>query len=118
MMRPQLGSPPCQLVLTSGLFATARAAASASANHEIAVRAEEKIGGKKRRVVAGNVGLAGRGAVAVRDLILEAGLAQVLVFVEQLDNLGERVALFFHRDEMKALVFIALIKLLKSGHFG
>src|SRR5881275_1720555 len=31
MMRPQLGSPPFQLVFTSALFATARAAASASA---------------------------------------------------------------------------------------
>ncbi len=30
-MRPQLGSPPHQLVLTSALLATARAAASASA---------------------------------------------------------------------------------------
>ena len=30
MMRPQFGSPPCQLVFTSALFATARAAASAS----------------------------------------------------------------------------------------
>ena len=31
MMRPQFGSPPCQLVFTSALLATARAAASASA---------------------------------------------------------------------------------------
>ena len=30
MMRPQFGSPPCQLVFTSGLFATDRATASAS----------------------------------------------------------------------------------------
>ena len=37
MMRPQFGSPPCQLVFTSGLFATARAAASASVNRLRAV---------------------------------------------------------------------------------
>src|SRR6266481_418148 len=30
-MRPQFGSPPCQLVFTRALLATARAAASASA---------------------------------------------------------------------------------------
>ena len=31
MIRPQFGSPPCQLVLTNALLATARTAASASA---------------------------------------------------------------------------------------
>ena len=38
-MRPQLGSPPHQLVLTSALLATARAAASASAGRPGAANA-------------------------------------------------------------------------------